>query len=113
MSEAKPISVGDENFEEEVLKSDTPVLVDFWAAWCGPCQTVAPVLDKIAEEYQGRLKVCKLDVDQGRETAVKYGITSIPTLNIYKDGEVVEAISGVSPNFETSLKEKIEPYLEK
>ncbi len=106
--EARPVNVSDNNFESEVLESDIPVLVDFWAPWCGPCRMAAPVLDKIAQEYQGNLKVCKLNVDEGRQTAMKYGISGIPTLNIYKDGEVVDQMIGVSPNYESDLKKKIE-----
>jgi thioredoxin 1 len=106
--EARPINVSDDNFEDEVLESDIPVLVDFWAPWCGPCRMAAPVLEKIAQEYQGKLKVCKLNVDEGRQTAMKYSISGIPTLNIYKDGEVVDQMIGVSPNYESDLKKKIE-----
>jgi len=111
MEEAKPISVSDENFESEVIQSDIPVLVDFWAPWCGPCHMAAPVLEKIAHEYQGRLKVCKLNVDEGRQTAMKYGIMSIPTLNLYVNGEVVDQIIGVTPSYESDLKRKIEPHI--
>ena len=111
MADGKPIRVGDENFESEVLKSKIPTLVDFWAVWCGPCQMAAPVLEKIARTYKGKLKVCKLNVDEARRTAARYGIMSIPTLNIYVDGKVVEQIIGVTPNYEADLKMKIEPYL--
>ena len=111
MQEAKPIDVTDETFESEVLKSDKPVLVDFWAPWCGPCRMAAPVLEKIAQEYQGKLKVCKLNVDEARQTAINYGIMSIPTLNIYKNGKVVDQIIGVTPSYESDLKKKIEPHL--
>jgi thioredoxin 1 len=111
MEEGKPIEVTDTNFEQEVLKAEVPVLLDFWATWCGACKQAAPVLEKIAQEYQGRLKVCKLDIDEAREIAVKYGITSIPTLSIFANGELVDQIIGVTPNFETNLKEKIEPHL--
>ena len=111
MEEAKPISVSDENFESEVIQSDIPVLVDFWAPWCGPCHMAAPVLEKIAHEYQGRLKVCKLNVDEGRQTAMKYSIMSIPTLNLYVNGEVVDQIIGVTPSYESDLKRKIEPHI--
>ncbi len=111
MEEGKPINVGDEDFESQVLKSEIPVLVDFWAPWCGPCRAAGPVLDKIAQEYKGRLKVCKLNVDEGRQTAVKYGVMSIPTLSIFKAGEVVEQISGVTPSYKSDLKKKIEPHL--
>lgn len=109
--EARPVNVSDDNFESAVLKSDIPVLVDFWAPWCRPCLIAAPVLEKMAQQYQGRLKVCKLNVDEGRQTAMKYGIRSIPTLNIYKDGVVVDQIIGVTPNYESDLKEKIESHI--
>jgi thioredoxin 1 len=113
MEEGMIINIGDGDFENEVLKSDVPVIVDFWAPWCRPCLMAAPVLEKMAQEYQVRLKVCKLNVDEGRQTAIKYGIQSIPTLNIYKDGEVIDQIIGVTPNYESDLKKKIEPHLEK
>ena len=112
MAQGEPISVNDESFDSEVLKSDVPVLVDFWAPWCGPCRMAAPVLEKIAGEYQGRLKVCKLNVDEARQTAIEHGIMSIPTLNIFKDGQVIDQIVGVRPNYQYDLKKKIEPHLE-
>jgi thioredoxin 1 len=112
MAEDGPMAVNDESFESEVLKSDVPVLVDFWAPWCGPCRMAAPVLEKIAKEYQGKLKVCKLNVDEARQTATDRGIMSIPTLHLYKSGELVEQITGVAPNFESDLKKKIEPHLQ-
>ena len=90
MAEGKAINLTDENFDAEVLQSATPVLVDFWAEWCGPCRMAGPVLDKIAEEYADRLKVCKINVDDQRDTAVKAGVQNIPTINIYKGGEVVD-----------------------
>ncbi len=111
MAENGPIAVNDESFQSEVLKSDVPVLVDFWAEWCGPCRMAAPVLDKIAKQYQGKLKVCKLNVDEARQTATERGIMSIPTLHLYKDGELVSQITGVTPNYESDLKKKIEPHL--
>jgi thioredoxin 1 len=110
-AEGKPVDVGDSNLESVVLKSDMPVLVDFWAPWCKPCLLAAPVLEKMAEQYAGRLKVCKLNVDQARQTAMKYGIRSIPTLIIYKDGQPVDQIVGVTPNYESDLKRKIESHL--
>ncbi len=112
MEEGKPIDVSDEDFESQVLKSQIPVVVDFWAPWCGPCRMAAPVLEKIAQQYKGRLKVCKLNVDDGRQTAIEYGIMSIPTLNIFKGGEIVDQIIGVTPGYESDVKKKIEPHLE-
>jgi thioredoxin 1 len=112
MVEGRPINVGDEDFEREVLRAEVPVLVDFWAPWCGPCRTAGPVLERMAQAYQGRLKVCKLNVDVGRQTASRYGVMSIPTLNIFKNGKVVGQIVGVTPNYEADIKEKIEPHLE-
>ena len=111
METAKPIQVTDTNFKQEVLESETPALVDFWGPWCGPCLMAAPVLEKLAQMYQGKLKVCKLNVDEARQTAIDYGIMSIPTLNIYKNGEVVDRIIGVTPNYESDLRKKIEPHL--
>jgi thioredoxin 1 len=80
--------VTDANFEEEVLKASGPVLVDFWAQWCGPCKMIAPVLDELAEEYAGKLQICKLDVDANPNTAPKYNVKGIPTLIIFKNGNV-------------------------
>lgn len=87
MSE-KIIHVSDEDFEQQVLKSDVPVLVDYWAEWCGPCKMIAPVLDEIAEEYDGKLKIAKLNIDDNPETPPKYGIRGIPTLMLFKNGSV-------------------------
>ena len=111
MEETKPIDVTDENFESEVLKSEVPVLVDFWAPWCGPCHMVTPVLEKMAQQYQGRLKICKLNVEEGRGIATKNAIMSIPTLNIYKAGQPVDQIIGVTPSYEVDLIRKIESHL--
>jgi thioredoxin 1 len=94
---AKPVEITDTNFEQEVLKSDVPVLIDFWAIWCGPCRVIAPVVEEIAGEYEGKLKVGKLDVDNNPQTAVKYGIRSIPTLLIFNKGEVSEQMIGALP----------------
>lgn len=80
--------VSDATFEAEVLKSDVPVLVDYWAEWCGPCKVIAPVLEEIASEYDGKMKICKLDIDANEETPPKYGIRGIPTLMLFKNGSV-------------------------
>ncbi|MGB6649312.1 MAG: thioredoxin, partial [Bacteroidota bacterium] len=93
----KPIELNDTNFQQEVLNSDTPVLVDFWAVWCGPCRMVAPVVEEIAKEYNGKLKVGKLDVDNNPEVSMKFGIRSIPTLMVFKGGQVEEQIVGAMP----------------
>lgn len=86
MSEISQVS--DSSFEQDVLQSDTPVLVDYWAEWCGPCKMVAPVLEEIAKEYSGRLKICKLNIDENEATPPKYGIRGIPTLMLFKNGNV-------------------------
>lgn len=99
----------DFNFDQEVLNSDMPVLVDFWAPWCSPCRMVAPIVQEIADEYDGKIKVVKLNTDENQNTAVTYGIRSIPTLGIFKDGKVVDAVIGAVPK--KHLVEKIKPYL--
>ena len=91
------VNVNDTNFQEEVLQSDIPVLVDFWAEWCGPCRIISPMIEEIAKEYDGKIKVCKLNVEEGQQTASSYGIMNIPTLIIFKNGEVAEKIVGAIP----------------
>jgi thioredoxin 1 len=91
---AEPINVNDDSFETEILKSELPVLVDFWAVWCGPCRMVAPIVDEFVDEYAGKLKVCKVDVDNSQEVAANLGIRSIPTVILFKNGEEVDRIVG-------------------
>ncbi len=89
-----PNPVTDNNFETEVLKSELPVLVDFWAPWCGPCRAIAPVVEELSQEYTGRIKVVKMNVDENPSTPSKYGIRAIPTLILYKGGDVLEQVTG-------------------
>ncbi len=93
----KPITFTDSNFEQEVINSDKPVLIDFWAVWCGPCKIIAPFVEELAGEYEGKVKVGKLDVDENQQTSIKYGVRSIPTLLIFKDGKVKDTIIGAVP----------------
>jgi thioredoxin 1 len=93
----KPVELTEANFSQEVLKSDTPVLIDFWAEWCGPCKMIAPVVEELAKEYAGKLKVGKLDVDSHQAVATQYGIRSIPTLLVFQGGTVVDQIVGAVP----------------
>jgi thioredoxin 1 len=103
------MEINDSNFKQEVLDSDLPVLVDFWAPWCMPCSMVAPIVEEIAKEYRGRLKVCKVNVDQAPQTAASYGIMSIPTLSIFKNAKVAEQIVGAVTK--SVLLEKINPHI--
>jgi thioredoxin len=103
------LEVTDVNFKDEVLSSDKPVLVDFWAEWCGPCKMIAPTVAELAKEYEGRFKIAKLDVDANYQTAGAYGVRSIPTLLIFKGGRVVDQIVGAVPK--QRLKEKLDANL--
>ena len=91
------VQITDDNFETEVLKSDIPIIIDFWAEWCSPCRLIAPIMAELAEEYKGKIKVGKLDVDSNQQTAIKYGVRSIPTVLMLKNGEVKEVVIGAVP----------------
>jgi thioredoxin 1 len=105
------IEISDDNFEDEVLKCSLPVMVDFWAPWCGPCRMIAPITEKLAEEYEGRLKLCKLNVDDNPQTAAKYQVMSIPQILFFKNGEIVDESTGAVP--ESVLRSKAESVLQK
>jgi len=105
----KPIEITDATFQHEVLESEKPVLVDFWAIWCGPCKMIAPVVEEIARDFDGKLKVGKIDVDNNPEIAMKFGIRSIPTLMVFKGGKVVEQIIGALPK--RNLLDKVTPHI--
>ena len=107
MAGAGLLEITDENFDRDVLKSSEPVLVDFWAAWCGPCKAIAPIVEEVANQYSGKLKVAKMDVDKNVSTPQRYGVRGIPTLLLFKDGKVAEQIVGYVP------KETIEKAITK
>ena len=93
----KPVTITDENFEVEVMQSDKPVLIDFWATWCGPCRMIAPIVEELASEYGEKAKIGKVDVDVNQQIAIKFGVRSIPTILIFKGGKVKETIIGAVP----------------
>lgn len=105
----KPVEITDDNFETEVLKSDKPVLIDFWAVWCGPCKLIAPIVEELASEYDGKVKIGKLDVDSNQQTSIKYGVRSIPTLLLFKDGNLKDTIIGAVPK--SKIVEKLNSVL--
>ncbi|MEG8948090.1 thioredoxin [Rosettibacter firmus] len=105
----KPFTFTDSNFDTEALQSDIPVIVDFWAAWCGPCRMIAPIIEDLSEEYEGKIKVGKLDVDENQQTAIRYGVRSIPTVLFIKNGEVKDTIIGAVPK--SVFIEKIQKLL--
>ena len=106
---SEPTVLTDDNFSAEVLNADLPVLVDFWATWCGPCRMIAPIVQELSSEYEGRAKVGKLDVDEAQKTAAEFGIRSIPTLLIFKKGKVADQLIGAVPKGQ--ITEKLEAAL--
>ena len=109
MASADILTITDDNFQTEVLASDTPVLIDFWAAWCGPCRAIAPAVEQLAKEYKGKVKVGKLDIDAHQNVPEKYGIMSIPTLILFKNGQVADRIVGSVPK--SKLDEMVQEAL--
>ena len=110
---SKPIEITDQNFETEVLESDTPILVDFWAEWCGPCRALAPTIEELSSDYEGRLKVAKLNVDENPVSASSFGIRSIPTLIIFENGVEKDRILGALPkrNIEEAINSTLQHRL--
>jgi thioredoxin 1 len=107
---SKPVAVTDDSFNTDVIQADRPVLVDFWATWCGPCLMIAPILEEIADEYTDQVTVAKVDVDANPQTPAQFGVMGIPTLILFKDGEAVERITGYMPK--DQLLAKLTPYFD-
>jgi thioredoxin 1 len=107
---SKPIQVSDDEFEQQVLKAEKPVLVDFWATWCKPCTMISPIVDELAEEFEGKINFVKVDIDKNPKTPAQYSVRSIPTLLVFKNGEPVSHIVGLRPKVE--LKKNLESMLE-
>ena len=106
----KPVEFTDDNFETEVLQSNIPVLIDFWAVWCGPCKMIAPIVEELSGELEGKIKIGKLDVDNNPQVATTYGIRSIPTLLIFRDGKIVDQIIGAVPK--QAIAQKLDAQLQ-
>ena len=103
------LKVTDENFDQEIINSDIPALVDFWAEWCGPCKMVSPVVEELAKEYEGKIKIGQMNVDENRQTPAKYGIRAIPTLILFKNGNVAQTIVGAQPK--SAIEEELKKLL--
>jgi len=103
------LEVSDDSFDSEIINSDIPAMVDFWAEWCGPCKMVGPVVEELAGEYEGKIKIAKMDVDHNRQTPAKYGIRNIPSLLLFKDGELINTIVGAQPK--SSIEQELKKLL--
>ena len=103
------VEITDDNFETEVINSDKPVLIDFWAVWCGPCKLIAPIVEELSTEYDGKVKIGKLDVDSNQQTSIKFGVRSIPTLLLFKEGKLKETIIGAVPK--KNIVEKLDALI--